>query len=82
MSDFCNVHYRNAQVKVYIDLYQIINNIYFLLYSYKSNVSLLFFGLSGISAVFPVIQVFPVTLGTDLGLIHYLIVVALGATDI
>ena len=29
-----------------------------------TNVSLLFFGLSGISAVFPVIRVFPVNLGT------------------
>ena len=28
------------------------------------NISLLFFGLSGISAVFPVIRVFPVNLGT------------------
>ena len=56
MSSFCNVHYIdysnavNALLKIYIKA--------------PINVSLVFFGLYGILAVFPVIRVFPVNLGT------------------
>ena len=49
MSTFCNAHY--------IEMHNYIFNVS-LLFS-------LFFVFSGISAVFPVIRVFPVYLGTD-----------------
>ena len=58
MSSFCNDSHH------YIDYSNAVNALLKIYIKAPINVSLLFFGLSGISAVFPVIRVFPVNLGT------------------